>query len=474
MKDFKSPSPSYAATLRLQIRNKPGMLGKITSIIGRIGGDIGAVDIVSASHSALVRDITVNARDERHTREIIKKIKSLSGVRLLNYSDRTFLLHQGGKIEIRPKFSLKTRDSLSMAYTPGVARISEAIGKEKSKVWQLTIKRNCVAIVSDGTAILGLGDLGPEAALPVMEGKAMLFKEFANIDAFPICLATKDPKEIVETVQRISPVFGGINLEDISSPRCFEIEEELKKRLDIPVFHDDQHGTAIVILAALMNALKLVKKRLSKIKVVVLGVGAAGTACTKILLEAGVKNIIGCDKEGIIARRQTHGNPYRTWYAEHTNPDQIEGKLSDAIKRADVFIGLSSGGKLNAADVKKMSRDAVVFALANPTSEIAPEEAMRYARIVATGRSDYPNQINNALAFPGIFRGALDCRAKTINEPMKIAAAQALAGLVSTSELSEDYIIPSIFNPRVANDVANFVKKAAIRTKVGQREIREP
>lgn len=393
----------------------------------------------------------------------------MPGVEVLNYSDRTFLLHLGGKIEIKSKYSLKTRDNLSMIYTPGVGRVCSEIAEEKSKVWQLTIKKNSVAIVTDGTAVLGLGDLGPEAALPVMEGKAMLFKEFANIDAFPICLSTKDPREIIETVERISPVFGGINLEDISSPRCFEIEEELKKRLEIPVFHDDQHGTAIVILAALMNALKIVKKKLNKIKVVVLGIGAAGTACTKILLEAGVKNIIGCDKDGIITQRQIHLSPSRAWIAEHTNPDQIEGQLSDAIRHADVFIGLSSGGRLSAKDLKKMNRNAIVFALANPVSEIAPEEAIRYARIVATGRSDYPNQINNALVFPGVFRGALDCRARTINEPMKLAAAQAIAGIVSRSELNEDYIIPSIFNPRVVQEVAATVRKTAIKTKAARK-----
>lgn len=474
-KNFSTPSPSYSLTLRLQIANKPGMLGKVTSTIGKAGGDLGAIDIASASPSMVVRDITVNARGEDHGQEILRKVKAIPGVKIVNFSDRTFLLHLGGKIEVRSKFPVKTRDNLSMIYTPGVGRVSTAIAEEKSRVWQLTIKKNSVAIVTDGSAVLGLGDLGPYAALPVMEGKAMLFKEFANIDAFPICLSTKEPREIIDTVVNISPAFGGINLEDISSPRCFEIEEQLKHRLDIPVFHDDQHGTAVTLLAALFNALKIVRKDFNngqafkKIKVVFLGVGAAGVACTKILLEVGTKNIIGCDQGGIVSRKRKDLDGVKRWYAEHTNPDQIEGNLVDALNGADVFIGLSSGGAVSLKELKKMKKNAIVFALANPVPEILPEEASRYARVIATGRSDYPNQINNALAFPGIFRGALDCRAQLINEQMKIAAARAIANIVSASELQEDYIIPSIFNPRVVKEVSEKVMKVAIKTKVARR-----
>lgn len=474
-KKFSSPSPSYSITLRLEITNKPGMLGKITSAIGRAGGDLGAIDIVSVSTATILRDITVNARNEEHAQDIIYAVKKIKGVRIVNFSDRTFLMHLGGKIEIHSKYPLKTRDALSMAYTPGVGRICNTIAEEKSRVWQLTIKKNSVAIVTDGSAVLGLGDLGPEAALPVMEGKAMLFKEFAGIDAFPICLSTKDPKEIIETVLRISPAFGGINLEDISSPRCFEIEEELKNRLDIPVFHDDQHGTAVTVLAALINALKIVRKGVpvaesfKKIKVVILGIGASGMACSKILMAAGTKNIIGCDRKGILSVARKDLTGHKLWYAEHTNPDQIEGGLSEALKKADVFIGLSSGGSVSLKQIKKMKKNAIVFALANPIPEILPEEASRYAKVVATGRSDYPNQINNALAFPGIFRGALDCRAREINDAMKIAAAHAIASLIPSATLHEDHIIPSIFDARIVKVVSASVIRAAVKTRVARK-----
>jgi malate dehydrogenase (oxaloacetate-decarboxylating) len=358
-----------------------------------------------------------------------------------------------------------------MAYTPGVARVCEAIHDDPEKVFTLTIKKNTVAIVTDGTAVLGLGDIGPAAAMPVMEGKAMLFKEFGGINAFPICLGTKDPDEIVRTVKAISTAFGGINLEDISAPRCFEIEERLKKELDIPVFHDDQHGTAVVVLAALINALKIVGKQMSEIKVVVNGVGAAGVACTKIIMHAGVTNVIGCDQNGALYRgRKEHMNSIKEWYADHTNPNEERGTLHDVIKGADVFFGLSVPGVLGVEDLTKMAAKPIVFAMANPTPEIMPEDAAPYAAVMATGRSDYPNQINNVLCFPGIFRGALACRARTINEEMKLAAAHAIAGIISETELHPEYIIPSVFDKRIGEAVAAAVEEAAYQTHVARRE----
>ncbi len=464
------PSVSYSITARLQIDNKVGMLGKVASAIGEAGGDIGAVDIVTVSNRAILRDISINARDRVHASEIVARLKKIPGVSLVNVSDRTFLMHLGGKIEVVNRVPLKTRDDLSMAYTPGVARISEAIHLDRNKVFQLTIKRNMVAVVSDGSAVLGLGDIGPEAALPVMEGKVMLFKTFGKVDAFPLCLATKDPDEIVSTVKNIAPVFGGINLEDISAPRCFEIEDRLKRELDIPVFHDDQHGTAVVVLAALVNALKVVKKQFKGLKVVVSGVGASGVACTKILLSVGVKQIIGCDRAGTIYKgRKNNMNPVKQWYAAHTNPKGVKGSLADAMKGADMFLGLSGPGLLSVEDIKRMAKDPIVFAMANPVPEIMPEEAAPYVRIMATGRSDYPNQINNVLCFPGLFRGVLDCRAREINEDMKIAAAQAIATVISDKELSEDYIIPSVFNNKVAKTLAAAVVRAAYKSRAARR-----
>jgi malate dehydrogenase (oxaloacetate-decarboxylating) len=357
-----------------------------------------------------------------------------------------------------------------MAYTPGVARISRALAADPRKVFQLTIKRNTVAVVTDGTAILGLGDLGPEAALPVMEGKAMLFKEFADVDAFPLCLATRDVEEIVETVRRIAPVFGGINLEDIAAPRCFEVEERLRATLDIPVFHDDQHGTAVVVLAALINALKIVGKPFEAIKVVLCGAGAAGTAISKILLLQGVTNLVVCDRDGALSRKHVERlHPMQRWLAENTNPEQEEGGLSDIIVGADVFIGVSAPNVLTADDLRKMRSERIVFAMANPEPEITPEEAAPLVRVMATGRSDYPNQINNVLCFPGMFRGVLDCRAREINEAMKLAAAQAIAEVVSERELSEDYIIPSVFNRKVVDAVARAVGRAAVKSGVARR-----
>lgn len=463
------PSASYSVTLRLKIKNLPGMLGKITSRIGEVGGDIGAIDIAGFEKDHIIRDVTVNVRDERHGEELVKQIESIGDVQVVNVSDRTFLMHLGGKIRITNKVPLTTRDDLSMAYTPGVARVCMAIHDEPENVYKLTIKRNTVAVVSDGTAVLGLGDIGPAGALPVMEGKAMLFKEFGKLDAFPICLDTKDTEEIIKAVKYIAPVFGGINLEDISAPRCFEIEERLKKELDIPVFHDDQHGTAVVVLAALINALKIVNKKMEDLKVIVTGVGAAGVACSKILMHAGVKNIIGFDRTGAIYKGRKDMNFMKQWFAEHTNPTNFQGSVKDALEGADLFMGLSGPGPIEAIDLKKMARDPIVFAMANPTPEVMPEDAAPYVRIMATGRSDYPNQINNVLCFPGIFRGALDCHATDINEEMKLAAAHAIASVISDSELNEDYIIPGVFNPKVVELVAKAVVKAAEKTGVARK-----
>ncbi len=472
-KKIVKTSASYSLTLRLKIENSPGMLGKVTSIIGEGGGDIGAIDIVGFEGGDTVRDVTVNVRDEVHGEEIVKTLDGLGGLQVIHVSDRTFLMHLGGKIRMANKVPLKTRDDLSMAYTPGVARVCMAIHDTPENVYKLTIKRNTVAVVTDGSAVLGLGNIGPEASLPVMEGKAMLFKEFGKIDAFPIALATQDTEEIIKAVKNIAPVFGGINLEDISAPRCFEIESRLKRELDIPVFHDDQHGTAVVVLAAVINALKIVKKELSELKIVVTGVGAAGVACSKILLAAGARNIIGFDRKGAIYRgRGENMNYMKDWFADNTNPSSFKGGLKDALVGADLFLGLSGPGTVNALDLAKMNRDPIVFAMANPTPEVMPEEAAPYVRIMATGRSDYPNQINNVLCFPGIFRGALDCHATDINEAMKLAAAEAIASVVSDSELCEDYIIPGVFNPRVAESVAAAVVKAAFASGVARKERR--
>ena len=466
-----TPSASYSLTLRVKLSTRAGSLGELTMAIGRAGGDIGAIDIVTVGSDFVIRDITVSSASTKHAEEIVNAVRDVDGVELINVSDPTFLMHLGGKIEVVSKVPLKTRADLSMAYTPGVARVCEAIHDDPEKVFTLTIKKNTVAIVTDGTAVLGLGDIGPAAAMPVMEGKAMLFKEFAGINAFPICLNTKDPDEIVRTVKAISTAFGGINLEDISAPRCFEIEDRLKEELDIPVFHDDQHGTAVVVLAALINALKIVGKQMSDIKVVVNGVGAAGVACTKIVMAAGVRNIVGCDQAGALYRGRTgHMNWVKDWYAQNTNPNEEKGTVHDVIKGADVFLGLSVPGVINAEDVKNMAEKPIVFAMANPTPEIMPEEAAPYVAVMATGRSDYPNQINNVLCFPGIFRGALACRASRINEEMKLAAANAIAGTISDAELHPEYIVPSVFDKRVAEAVARAVEAAAYQTGVARRE----
>jgi malate dehydrogenase (oxaloacetate-decarboxylating) len=467
----RSPSASYSLTLRVKLSSRAGTFGEVATAIGRAGGDIGAIDIVSAGPDYIIRDITVNSISSEHGEMIVDAVRSIDGIEVINVSDRTFLMHLGGKIEVVPKMPLKTRADLSMAYTPGVARVCEAIHHDPEKAFTLTIKKNTVAVVTDGTAVLGLGDIGPAAAMPVMEGKAMLFKEFAGVDAFPICLDTKDPDEIVRTVKAISTAFGGINLEDISAPRCFEIEDRLKEELNIPVFHDDQHGTAVVVLAALINALKIVGKEMGEIRVVVNGVGAAGVACTKIIMAAGVRNVVGCDQHGAIYRGRREGmNRVKEWYAENTNHNEEKGTLHEVIKGTDVFLGLSVPGVLDVDDLKQMAKKPIVFAMANPTPEIMPEDAAPYVAVMATGRADYPNQINNVLCFPGIFRGALACRARSINEEMKLAAANAIAGIITPAELHPEYIVPSVFDKRVAEAVAHGVEEAAYQTRVARRD----
>ncbi len=433
-----APVASYSLTVRIRIVNSPGMLGKVTSAIGAEGGDIGGIDIVEA------------------------------------VSDRTFLMHLGGKIEVNGRIAVKTRDDLSMAYTPGVARVCMAIHDDPEKAYTLTIKQNTVAVVSDGSAVLGLGDIGPNGAQPVMEGKALIFKSFAGVDAFPLCLNTKNVDEIVMIVKAIAPVFGGINLEDISAPRCFEIEERLQRELDIPVFHDDQHGTAVVVLAALINALKIVGKKLADVRIVFTGAGASGIATAKLLMLEGARHIVGCDRAGTIYRGRTDNmNSMKQWFAEHTNQEGLRGSAGDALKGADIFVGLSGPGVVSLKDIQTMSRDPIVFAMANPTPEIMPEEAGPHVRVMATGRSDYPNQINNSCCFPGFFRGMLDVRARSVNDEMKLAAAHALAGIVGDAELSEEYITPSMFDPRVVPTVAAAVAEAAVRTGVARKAIRK-
>jgi malate dehydrogenase (oxaloacetate-decarboxylating) len=465
-------SPSFSATLRLRLEDAPGTFARVAEAIGEAGGSLGAIDIVRVERDFKVRDVTVSATDEAHLHVIAEAARSVPGVEVLHVSDRTFLMHLGGKIEIRSKVPLKTRDDLSMAYTPGVARISQAVADDPVSAWNLTIKQNTVAVVSDGTAVLGLGDIGPEGAMPVMEGKALLFKEFGGVDAWPICLATKDPDEIVAVCKAISPGFGGINLEDISAPRCFEIEARLREELDIPVFHDDQHGTAIVVLAALVNALKVVGKRIEDVKIVTTGVGAAGIATSDVLLAAGARNIVGCDPGGVIHIGRTDLPPHKAAYAERTNPDCETGTADDALAGADVFIGLSVPGAVSAEGIRRMADDAIVFAMANPTPEVVPEEIQDTVAVVATGRSDYPNQINNVLAFPGVFRGALDVRATTISREMEVAAAHAIASVIPDDDLGTEYVIPSVFNrdvaPRVAAEVAAAAEAAGVARRPAQ------
>ena len=462
-------SASFSLTLRVHLDDHVGSFANLARAIADAGGLLGAIDLVRVGAGYKTRDVSVLATDDDHVRAIVAACENVDGVVVEHVSDRTFLLHLGGKIEIQSKVPVKTRDDLSMAYTPGVARVCRAIAEEPDSVWALTIKRNTVAVVTDGSAVLGLGDIGPGAAMPVMEGKALLFKEFGGVDAWPICLDTKDTDRIVETVQAIAPGFGGINLEDIAAPRCFEIEERLRALLDIPVFHDDQHGTAVVVLAAFLNALRVVGKRVEDVKVVVTGVGAAGIAVTKTLQAAGVRNVIGADSQGTIHLGRDGLTAVKQRYAQTTNPEGITGSADDALAGADVFIGLSQPGAVSVSGVRSMAAGAIVFAMANPTPEIAPEEIEGLAAVIATGRSDYPNQINNVLAFPGIFRGALDVRAREITERMEVAAGHAIAATVGDDELAADYIVPSVFNRDVVTNVAAAVAAAADEDGVSRR-----
>src|SRR6266536_1217490 len=468
MPAIPSVSAQYSVVVRVELDARQEPLGKLTAAIAEAGGQLQGVDLVpgAGGEGKRVREFTIDARDQRHWEQIMRAIGSTRGARVLSYVDRTMAMHRGGKIEQHNKYPLKTRDDLSMAYTPGVARVCTEIADDRTKAFEFTIKKNTVAVVSDGSAVLGLGDIGPEAAMPVMEGKAMLFKEFADVDAFPICLSTNDPDEIVRAVELLAPTFGGINLEDISAPRCFEIEERLKETLDIPVFHDDQHGTAVVVMAALFNALKIVGKRPDDLRVLVVGLGGAGVAVTKMMLAVGVRHVLGCDRRGAISTEREdyvsgEMNPTKRWYAENSNPDKLAGEPANVIEGCDLFIGLSGPGIIPPEALGKLAKDPIVFAMANPTPEVMPEEAEPYVRIMATGRSDYANQINNVLCFPGIFRGALDAGAPRITEEMKLAAARGIAEVVTGDDLAEDYIIPSVFNRDVAPCVARAVVEEA-------------
>ena len=466
-------SASFSVTIRVRLANSPGSFADLARAIADAGGLLGAIDLVRVEQGVKVRDVTVSATDAEHADGIVRAVQSLPGVEVEHFSDRTFLMHLGGKIHMESNVPVKTRDDLSMAYTPGVARVCRAIADEPEAVWNLTIKRNTVAVVSDGSAVLGLGDIGPEAAMPVMEGKAMLFKEFAGIDAWPVCLDAREPDAIVAAVEAIAPSFGGINLEDIAAPRCFEIEERLRASLDIPFCHDDQHGTAIVVLAAFLNALRLVGKKPEDVKVVVSGAGAAGIAVSRTLMAAGVRNLIGCDRQGALHRGRDGMNEIKARFAEETNPDGEQGSADEVLRGADVFVGLSSPGAISVEGVRGMAADPIVFAMANPTPEVPPEQIADVAAVVATGRSDYPNQINNVLAFPGIFRGALDVRARTITEGMEVAAGHALAAIIGDA-LAADYIVPSVFNRDVAPAVAAAVAQAAERDGVARKTVDAP
>jgi malate dehydrogenase (oxaloacetate-decarboxylating) len=474
MQPDQEPYCDYRMTVRVEIPNQPGQFARIATLFAEEGANLGAIDIVEVRRNRMIRDITFDAQSEAHAERVVSRLRTMPGMKVRSASDRVFLLHLGGKISTRNKVPVRTRNTLSMMYTPGVARVCRAIAEDADKVFAFTSKANSVAVVSDGSAILGLGNLGAAAAMPVMEGKIMLLKEFADIDGWPLCLATQDTEQIIAAVKAIAPTFGGINLEDISAPRCFDVEDRLKQELDIPVMHDDQHGTAVVLLAALLNALKVVGKDVKQIKVVVNGLGAAGTACCKILLSAGVQTLIGCDRKGAVldasgpnlerARKDLRGccrfdNPFAT--------------LHEALAGADVFIGVSVANLLQVSDLETMAPARIVFAMANPEPEIAPDKALPHCRVLATGRSDYPNQVNNLLAFPGIFRGALDVRARTINEEMKLAAAHAIAAVIPDDHLTEDYIVPSVFDRKVVRAVARAVAQAANETGVARRRTRE-
>jgi len=453
---------SNSVTVRLKIKDEPGMLGKVLTAIGEFRADVGAIDTQHEHEEGFTtRDITFNVGSVEQGEAVVGALRKMHGIEVVNVSDRTFRLHLGGKIKIIGKVPIETRDDLSMAYTPGVARVCKAIHADPAKGYTLTMKGNTIAIVTDGSRILSLGNIGPLAGLPVMEGKAMLFERFGGVYAVPICLSTQDPEEIIKVVKAIAPGFGGVNLEDIASPGCWEIERRLKAELDIPIFHDDQHGTAVVVLAATINAAKIVKKQLRNLKVVASGVGAAGMACCKLLMAAGVRNLVGFNIGGAVHQGRTDLNAEERWLAENSNPRGFRGTLKEALNGADMFLGLSVGNLLKPEDLAVMKRDALVFALANPVPEVDPVGALQYARIVATGGSEFPNQINNALVFPGIFRGALDCRARNITEEMKMEAARALAAVIPTRALRDDYIIPSIFNPEVHKAVAEAVCRVA-------------
>ncbi|KTR82009.1 NAD-dependent malic enzyme [Leucobacter chromiiresistens] len=458
-----APSPGYSVTFRLSAPSGYSITSEIVSQAGGAGAQITAVDVVESHHDRMVIDLTANTSSPEHAEEVGRALETIDGVAVEHASDRTFLIHLGGKLEVVPKLELRNRDDLSRAYTPGVARVSKAIAEDRSLARNLTVKRNTIAVVSDGSAVLGLGNIGPEGALPVMEGKAALFKQFADVDAWPVCLDTQDSDEIVRIVKAIAPVYGGVNLEDIAAPRCFEIEARLREELDIPVFHDDQHGTAIVVLAALTNALRLVGKRIGDIRVAISGVGAAGNAIIQLLQASGVTHIVAAGRGGIVARDHEHTDAHRKQIAEGTNPDNITGTLSDAVRGADVFIGVSAPDVLTEEDVAQMADRAIVFALANPDPEIDPALAARHAAVVATGRSDYPNQINNVLAFPGVFRGLLDAGVSDVTNEMLVAAARAISENVSDEQLNSSYIIPSVFDGDVARDVADAIVEVAGR-----------
>jgi len=458
-----TPNSSFSVTLRLQIPNRVGMLASVTQAIAATGGNLGQIDLIEQSRQESTRDITVDAASTEHAETIVQAVKELPDIQVIDVYDRTFNLHRGGKISIVSRIPLKSVSDLAMAYTPGVGRICKAIAENPEEVYNLTIKQNTVAIVTDGSAVLGLGNLGPAAALPVMEGKAMLFKEFAGLDAFPICLDTQDTDEIVKAVKNIAPVFGGVNLEDIAAPRCFEIEKRLRAELNIPIFHDDQHGTAIVTLAALFNSLKLIQKSIADIRIVINGAGAAGIAIARLLRKAGAETILMCDSQGIISTNRTDLTAEKLEFAV-----KAQGTLAGAVQGADVFIGVSAPGVLTPEMVQGMTKDAIVFAMANPIPEIQPELVPKNVTVMATGRSDYPNQINNVLAFPGVFRGALDCRARTITTNMCLQAASAIASLVKPADLNREHIIPSVFDQRVATAVAAAVQQAAREEGIAQ------
>ncbi|MFC9088559.1 NAD-dependent malic enzyme [Nocardiopsis dassonvillei] len=457
------PSVSYSITVRLELDAGGSAVGSLTNAVEQVGGMITALDVAAAGHERIRIDVTCAARDTEHAQAIVDALGAVEGVVVHKVSDRTFLMHLGGKIEMKSKVPLRNRDELSMAYTPGVARVSQAIAANKDDARRLTIKRNSVAVVTDGSAVLGLGNIGPEAAMPVMEGKAALFKRFADIDAWPIALDTQDVDEIVRTVQVLAPGFGGINLEDISAPRCFEVEARLRELLDIPVFHDDQHGTAIVVLAALRNALRVVGKKLGEVRIAMSGAGAAGTAILKLLMHAGARDVIVSDVHGAVHAGREDLDPNLRWIAEHTNPEGYSGDLRGAVAGADVFIGVSAPNLLNGDDIAEMNEDAIIFALANPDPEVDPDVARLHASVVATGRSDYPNQINNVLVFPGFFRGLLDAQSHDVTSDMMVAAAEALADVVTEDELGPNYIIPSVFHSDLSTHVATAVREVAQR-----------